>query len=203
MSFEVLKENLKKRGFAVSVFETAQDATQYLSNELENMSIAFGGSRTIEQMCLYDALKSNNEVWWHGDKEQVEKHGRDTVRKNAMTTSVYITSANGVSEEGSIINIDGVGNRISSTAFGHKKIYYVIGKNKIAKTFSDALWRARNIAGPMNAKRLGMNTPCAEKGDKCYDCNSLQRICRGFLVTERPMMGQMAEVVIINEDLGF
>ena len=82
-------------------------------------------------------------------------------------------------------------------------MYFVVGKNKVAENFEKALWRARNIAAPKNAQRLGMKTPCAVKGDKCYDCSSPDRICRGFLTLELPPMGTEVEVVIINEDLGY
>ena len=77
-----------------------------------------------------------------------------------------------------------------------------MGRNKIAPTFQQALWRARNIAGPKNAQRLQKKTPCAVKGDKCYDCKSPDRICRGLVELWGPMMGMETEVILINEDLG-
>ena len=97
---------------------------------------------------------------------------------------------------------DGAGNRVASTLFGHQKTYFVIGKNKLAPTFDEALWRARNIAGPKNAQRLGKKTPCAVNGDRCYDCKSPERICRGLVVNWGPMMGKEAEVILVDEDLG-
>ncbi len=203
MNLQVLKKNLENRMFKVSLFETANEAKEYLLREINGKTVAFGGSRTIDDMKLFEALKENNVVWSHSNKEQVEEYGADRVRESAMNTEVYLSSVNGISEEGTIINIDGVGNRIASTAHGHKKVYLLVGKNKLAKTFEEALWRARNIAGPKNAQRLGVKTPCALKGDKCYNCQSPERICRGFLITERAMLRQETEVVLINEDLGF
>ena len=78
----------------------------------------------------------------------------------------------------------------------------MIGKNKLAPTFEEALWRARNIAAPKNAQRLGKKTPCAVKGDRCYDCKSPDRICRGLVVNWGPMMGKEAEVILVDEELG-
>ena len=120
-----------------------------------------------------------------------------------MDTDIYLTSANGVAETGEIINIDGTGNRVSSTLYGHKKVYFVIGINKIAPDYEKALWRARNIASPKNAQRIGVDTPCAVKGDKCYDCKSPQRICNALVVLWRKPKAFQAEVVIVGEELGY
>ncbi len=79
----------------------------------------------------------------------------------------------------------------------------MVGVNKIEDTFEKAMWRARNISAPKNAMRLKVQTPCAAKGDKCYDCKSPERICRGFLVTEYPMFGQSTEIILVNENLGY
>ena len=102
-----------------------------------------------------------------------------------------------------IINIDGNCNRVASTMYGHKKVYLVAGVNKLAEDYEKALWRARNIASPKNAKRLGVNTPCAVNADRCYDCNSPQRICRGLVVLwEKPLTSDI-EILLVNEDLGY
>ena len=132
----------------------------------------------------------------------------ETVKKNlearakAAHADVYITSANGLTENGEVINIDGAGNRVASTLYGHKRVYFIIGRNKLAPTYDEALWRARNIAAPKNAQRLGKKTPCAVKGDRCYDCKSPDRICRGLVVLWGPSMGVETEIVLVDEDLG-
>ena len=115
---------------------------------------------------------------------------------------MYLSSANGLAETGEVINIDGIGNRVASTLYGHKKLYFIIGKNKLAPTYDEALWRARNIAAPKNAQRLGKTTPRAVKGDRCYDCKSPDRICRGLVVPWGPSMGVETEIVLVDEDLG-
>ena len=120
-----------------------------------------------------------------------------------MTTEVYLTSANGLAETGEIVNIDGTGNRVSGMLFGHKKVYFVVGRNKLAPDYDGALWRARNIAAPKNAQRLGTRTPCAARGDRCYDCKSPQRICRGLVVLWEAMKGCETEVVLVDEELGY
>ncbi len=85
---------------------------------------------------------------------------------------MYITSVNGMAETGELINIDGNGNRVASSLYGHKKVWFIVGRNKLAPTYEEALWRTRNIAAPKNAQRLGRKTPCAVHGDRCYDCKS-------------------------------
>ena len=203
MDFSIIIDNLKKRGYTVSTFETNDAACEYLTKEIHNTTIGFGGSITLKELGLFETLSVNNEVWWHGKGTQLKEYGSDYVIKKAMNTDIYITSANALTESGQIINIDGRCNRISSTLYGHKKVYYIIGKNKIAPTLEKAMWRARNIAAPKNAQRLGLDTPCAVKGDKRYDCSSPQRICRGFLILEGPPSGAEVEIILINNSLGY
>lgn len=190
-----LTKNLEERDFTVRTFATAAEAADYLDREIDGVSVGFGGSMTVQEMGLYPRLAAHNNALWHWDKAGLTE---------AAVTDVYITSVNGLAETGEIINIDGTGNRVASTLFGHKRVYLVVGKNKIAPDYDQALWRARNIASPKNAQRIGVNTPCAVKGDKCYDCKSPQRICRGLVVLwEKPKAIETMEVILIDEELGY
>lgn len=190
-----LTKNLEQRDFTVRAFATREEAADYLDSQIDGVSVGFGGSMTVQEMGLYPRLASHNNALWHWDKAGLEQ---------AASTDVYICSVNGLAETGEIINIDGTGNRVASTLFGHKKVYFVVGKNKIAPDYDKALWRARNIASPKNAQRIGVQTPCAVKGDKCYDCKSPQRICRGLVVLwEKPKSIEHMEVILIDEELGY
>lgn len=193
--FTKVEQALRQRGYTVHVFETGAEAADYLNGAIDGVSVGIGGSVTVQQLGLYDRLAQHNQVYWHwqGGPEQRDK---------AAEADVYLTSANGLAETGEILNIDGAGNRVASTLYGHKKVYFVIGANKLAPTRDEALWRARNIAAPRNAQRLGKKTPCAVKGDKCYDCKSPDRICRGLVDLWGPMMGMETEVILVGEDLG-
>lgn len=201
MDFTKVKSALEARGFKVSAFPSAAEAAQYLNGQIDGVSVSFGGSVTLEQMGLFESLGQHNEVLshWHVPA------GKDPagIRAKAMTTEVYLTSANGLAETGEIVNIDGTGNRVSGMLFGHKKVYFVVGRNKLAPDYDGALWRARNIAAPKNAQRLGTRTPCAARGDRCYDCKSPQRICRGLVVLWEAMKGCETEVVLVDEELGY
>ena len=201
MDFAKVKEALEKRGFPVSAFADASAAADYLNREIDGCTVGLGGSVTLQEMGLGKSLAAHNEVFWHWAIP--EGKSKDEVLAAARNADVYLLSVNGLAETGEIINIDGTGNRISAAFYGHKKVYFVVGRNKIAPTYEEALDRARNIAAPKNCVRLGLKTPCAVKGDKCYDCNSPQRICCGLSMLWNKMLGAEMEVVLIDEDLGY
>ena len=201
MNFSVVEKNLKDRGYVVTIFETTTEAVKYLDMQIDNQTIGFGGSVTLEQMKLFETLQRHNTVFWH---QRIPAGKTSTeIRVAANKAAIYISSVNGLAETGEIINIDGNCNRVASIFYGHKKVYLVIGENKLEKDYDRALWRARNIASPLNTKRVGAKTPCAVKGDKCYDCKSPERICRGLSVLwGKPMTGEF-EVILIHEELGY
>ena len=191
---EKLRRNLEAEGFTVSCFGTAAQAADYLDAALDGKTIGIGGSVTIRDMGLAERLSTHARVYWHWDEATLEQ---------AAAAQVYLTSVNGLAETGELINIDGTGNRVASGLYGHEKVYFVVGRNKVAPDYDAALWRARNIAAPKNAQRLQVRTPCAAKGDRCYDCKSPGRICRALVVYwEKPKSMDM-EVVLIDEDLGY
>lgn len=196
--FTTVKKNLESKRFRVSMFATAEEAADYLDRSIDGVSVGIGGSVTAEQMGLYEKLSGHNRVFWHWRPESAEDP-----RREAMTADMYITSVNGMAETGELINIDGTGNRVASGLFGHEKVYFIVGRNKVVPDYDAALWRARNIAAPKNAQRLGRKTPCAAKGDRCYDCKSPERICRALVVYwDKPNSMDM-EVVLVDEDLGY
>ena len=191
---EKLRRNLEAEGFTVSCFGTAAQAADYLDAALDGKTIGIGGSVTIRDMGLAERLSTHARVYWHWNEATLEQ---------AAAAQVYLTSVNGLAETGELINIDGTGNRVASGLYGHEKVYFVVGRNKVAPDYDAALWRARNIAAPKNAQRLQVDTPCAAKGDRCYDCKSPGRICRALVVYwEKPKSMDM-EVVLIDEDLGY
>ena len=201
MNFETVKQNLLARGYAVSCFDTAKQAADYLNAAIDQKTVGMGGSVTLGQMNLYDLLSAHNEVYNHARLSEGQTP-RD-IFPLAAQAQIYLSSVNGLAETGEIVNIDGNCNRISAACFGHEKIYLVVGKNKLAPDYESALWRARNVAAPKNAKRLGKNTPCAKTADRCYDCNSPERICRALSVFwEKPRACEF-EVVLVDEELGY
>lgn len=196
-NIEKLTTNLEREGFQVSCFDTAGEASAYLNRVIDGVSVGFGGSQTVRDMGLYEQLAAHNGCYWHWDK------ANGVIPAEATNADVYICSLNGVSENGELINIDGGGNRVASTLYGHKKVYFIIGENKIAPDYDAALWRARNIAAPLNAKRLEKRTPCVKTG-RCMNCSSPDRICAALVVLwEKPVLAGDVEVVIVREALGY
>ena len=186
MDLKKLEESLTANGASFKYFETKEEAGDYLLETLSGTTVGIGGSKTVEDLGLYEKLKEKSEVYWHWKtKPAAEAH------KKAAEAEAYICSANGLSEDGAIVNIDGTGNRIASMFFGHKRLFIVAGVNKICKTYEDAVERAWKTAAPMNAKRFGLNE------------SKISAISRGMAVLFRPMNGQKLEVIIINEELGY
>ena len=152
-NFEQVQKNLEARGYTVRAFAAAAEAAAYLDGAIDGRTVGFGGSVTLQAMGLYDALAA------HNDGDLALEAGGGQARRAASGRQVYLTSANGLAETGEIINIDGAGNRVAGTLFGHEKVYFVIGRNKLAPTYDEALWRARNVAAPTTPSGWGRRPP--------------------------------------------
>ncbi len=201
MKFDVVKENLERKGYSVSVFASKEEATAYLNQVIDGTSVGIGGTMTVEEMGLYEPLSFHNEMFWHWRlPEGMTSAEMHTAIRGA---EVYISSVNGIAETGEIVNIDGASNRVSNILHGHKKVYLIVGENKVEPTLERAIWRARNIASPKNAQRLEKKTPCAVRGDRCYDCTSPERICRSLVTMMTKPSACEYEVVLIGESLGY
>lgn len=197
MDFEKLQKSFAKKGCTVSHFSTAAQAVRHIADELAGMTVGIGGSMSVEETGLYDLLAERSTVYWH----LLEK--TDEVMLAACEAPVYITSANAVSEDGCIVNIDGRGNRLAGTLLKKDKVIFLVGANKITADLSSAIERARNVAAPKNAARLGFKTPCAVTGH-CHDCASPERICSALLVLwQKPVWAREMELVVVDESLGY
>ena len=197
MDLQTCKERLEANRFTVKVFETKAEAADYLDQSIDGKTVGMGGSMSLAELQAYERLSKHNTVYSH------QSTGVEDQRKQAATADVYLLSANAIDgEKGQILNIDGVGNRLAGTLFGHEKVYFVIGRNKLAPDYEKAVWRARNVAGPHRAQQLGKKTPCAVKADRCYDCKSPDRVCNAMVTLWGPMTGMETEILLVDEDLG-
>lgn len=192
-------ENLEKCGFKPLYFETAKEAADYICSSVRGTTVGMGGSVTSEQLGIYERLSENNEVFWHWKQETLP------ARNNAAAAAVYITSANAISENGEIVNIDATGNRVASMCYGHEKLIIVAGTNKVCPDLESAIYRAKNVASPLNAIRLGRKTPCALSDvHKCYNCSSPDRMCSATVILSWKVKGiKEIEVIIVGEELGY
>lgn len=196
MNLEKTIKNLRQRGHEVRTFPTAEEAVAYLCDAIHNTEVGIGGSKTVEQLGLYEKLIENNTVYWHWRSKETN------IREIANAAPVYITGINAIAETGEILNIDGTGNRLAGQCFGKKKVYYIAGINKICSDFESALFRARNVAAVRNAARFPAATPCKIDGI-CHDCQVPENVCNALLVVWGPMTGMQTEVILIDGELGF
>lgn len=195
---EKTRKNLENRGFRVHRFASGAEAAEFLVQTLHGTSIGIGGSVTIDTLGVYDRLCGSNEVFWHW-----KNHAPET-RERAGKAETYLCSANGVSENGEIVNIDGYGNRVAPTIYGPQRVFLVVGRNKIAPDLNGAIDRARNIAAPLNARRLNRHTPCAVGEPRCHDCRSPEKICGVMTVFFMPPTSiKEFHVILVDEDLGY
>ena len=196
--FEKARKNLENRGFRAHVFATGAEAADYLAQTLHNTCIGIGGSVTIDEIGVYDRLSADNDVIWRWKKPTPDS------RERGAAAETFLCSANGVSETGEIVNIDGYGNRVAPTIYGPQRVFLVVGKNKIAPDLNGAIDRARNIAAPLNARRLNRHTPCAVGEPRCHDCRSPEKICGVMTVFFMPTTSiKEFHVLLVNEDLGY
>ncbi len=192
---------MSDNGFEVEFFENVDEAKKKILEDIQiNQDIGIGGSMTVHDIKLYTELKNRgNKIYWHW---LVDSKDKNKERQKASRADVYICSTNSITEDGKLINIDGVGNRVASMFYGHEKIIIIAGVNKIHKDEKDAIKRIKDIACPQNAKRLNLDTPCRHTG-KCNDCNSPHRMCRVTVTIERNPMQSNIKIYLINKELGY
>lgn len=191
MSAEIchkLVEALQKRGFEAEYAATREDAVRLvLSEAVDAKSVGWGGSETIKELGLREAMAdAGKEICDH-----------------QLEMDLFLLSANAVTLDGRIVNIDGRGNRVAASIAGPKRVVYLIGRNKIVDGGIDAaIDRIKRFACAPNCRRLGKRTPCAETGI-CVDCDSPDRICKVTAVFDRKPTGVSAKVIVIDTDLGY
>ena len=164
----------------------------------EGASIAMGGCVSAQEIGLVDAVKKGN--YRYIDRAAAED--KRAAMLAAYDADVFLSSANAITEDGVIVNIDGNSNRVSAIAQGPRTVLFIVGMNKVCADFDSALKRARNVAAPINAQRFGLDTPCTKTG-ACMNCRSPDSICCQFLVTRFSRHKGRIRVVLVNDSLGF
>jgi L-lactate utilization protein LutB len=164
----------------------------------EGSSVAMGGCMSAREIGLVDALKGGNYRFIDRDAYEDKR----AAMLAAYDADVFLSSANAITEDGVIVNIDGNSNRVSAIAQGPRKVVFIVGMNKVCADFDSALKRARNVAAPINAQRFGLDTPCSKTG-ACMDCKSPDSICCQFLVTRFSRHPGRIHVVLVGESLGY
>ena len=199
---ELIKQ-LNRRHIEAFYCPTGEEAVKKVSELIaDGSTVTWGGTATVRDLGIPAMLKNRGTLQVF-DRDEVETpEEKQEMYLKAFSADVYLTSANAISEDGVIVNIDGNGNRIAAISWGPKRVIFVIGLNKVAQTVEAALARARGIASPINSQRFEMNTPCKLDG-KCHNCNSPESICSYVHFLSNSRGDGRHIVVLVGENLGY
>ena len=199
---QTIIKNLQRRHIEAFYCPTGDEAVKKVSELIEDgSSVTWGGTMTVRDLGIPQMLKDRGTLQVL-DRDMVETaEEKQAMYLRAFTADVYLSSANAISEDGVIVNIDGNGNRMAAITWGPKKVIFVIGLNKVAQTVEAALARARSTASPINAARFDIKTPCQIDG-VCHNCNSADSICNYVHFLRNSPRGRHT-VVLVGEALGY
>lgn len=191
-------KGLKSRNMSGYYAENAEDAVK-LALELipEGSNVTMGGCASAHEIGLIKALEEGHYNYINRDKMAP----RESLMA-AYDADVFLSSANAITSDGVMVNIDGNSNRVSCIAQGPGKVVFIVGMNKVCSDLDAAVKRARNVAAPANAQRFEVKTPCKETG-RCSDCKSPDTICCQFLITRYSRHKDRIHVILVNDSLGF
>ena len=196
-------EKLTAHDFKAIYVGTKEEAAQeVLKHITPKQRIGVGGSLTIRESGILEKLEAQGYTIYNHWKPGLSKESILETRKSQMASDLFLSSANAVTLNGELVNIDGIGNRVNSTTFGPGKVILVAGYNKIVEDVQEGIKRIKNVAAPLNARRLNIDVPCAKVG-KCVDCNSPNRICRVLVILERKPSLTDIFVILVGEELGY
>ena len=164
----------------------------------EGSAVTMGGAMSAHEIGLVDVLKNGNYNFIDRDAYTDKR----AAMLAAYDADVFLSSANAITSDGVMVNIDGNSNRVSAIAQGPKKVVFIVGMNKVCGDIDGAIKRARNVAAPINAQRFGLDTPCSKKGT-CFDCKSPDTICCQFLITRYSRHAGRISVILVNDNLGY
>jgi hypothetical protein len=196
-------ERLEAHDFKASCVRTKEEAVEEIWRQITpGMKVGVGGSVTIREVGILDQLKAKGHHVYNHWAPGLSLEDSLRIRRSQMVCDLFLSSSNAVTMNGELVNIDGSGNRVNSITFGPGKVVLVSGYNKLVEDVQEAIKRIKNVAAPMNAKRLKLDLPCAKVG-KCVDCNSPDRFCRALVILERrPSFTDML-VILVGEELGY
>lgn len=200
---EIVAAKLRERGFDAAVFSTKEEASAFILSDVPaGAQIAIGGSMTVQEMALQTKLrKQGHEVLWHWEAAPAE---RGALLHQAMNAPVYLCSANALTTDGLMVQIDGTGNRVAAMCYGPNTVYVIIGRNKIVEGgYQQAVRRIKQTACPQNARRLNLKTPCGLTGSCDVSACKAGSMCHMILALEGAPGGKRTQVILVNEDLGY
>ncbi len=204
----IIKQVLEKNNFEVFISPSLAQVKEIFINQvlkrLDNIKeVSFGGSLTVIDSGIYGFFKDTGEYSVIDTYDRtIPKDEFIERRRKALLCDLFITGTNAITEDGVLVNLDGYGNRVGAIAFGPRYVTLLVGRNKIVNDMDEAVNRIKNFAAPINTLRLGRKTPCS-KTLTCEDCNSPDRVCNVWVITEKSVPAKRIKIILINEDCGF
>jgi hypothetical protein len=196
------KEALEANNIECIVVETKQEALeQALAMIPDGAEVGLGGSVTVEEIGLLEKLRTGSYTLYDQYEPGIDMEENLARRKKGMMAKYFVAGTNAITTDGQLVNVDGMGNRVCAQMFGPDKVILVAGTNKIVKDVPEAFERLKEVA-PINAKRVGVATPCVETGE-CIDCDVPTRICNVYTVIRRMMFPGRLTIILVKEKLGF
>ena len=197
-----LVENLKKRSFDAYYCEDKKNA---LAKALELIDesdvVSFGGSFSVDAIGIKEALYERGQKMIDRSRASSPEEARN-MQRQALLCDTFLMSANAVSADGQLVNVDGNGNRVAALCYGPRSVIMVVGSNKITPDLESAIKRARHVAAPTNAQRFPLGTPCTESGN-CADCLCADSICSQIVITRLSREKGRIKILVLPEELGF
>ncbi len=211
MNIEKVLENLKKNNMDVYYVETREEVVPLVQGLMrEGSTVSIGGTQTIKETGVLDLLRSGKYNFLDRSREGITPEEVKQLYRDTFSADTYLCSANAITEDGELVNVDGNANRIAALLYGPDSVIVVAGVNKIVKDVESGFRRVKEVAAPPNTKRLGCDTYCREKG-VCValeggigtGCASKQRICCNYLVCGPQRIPGRIKVILVNENLGY
>jgi L-lactate utilization protein LutB len=201
-----LQQTLEANNFEVHMAADPADAHRVVMNEIlpksGARSVGWGGSLTVVATGLAQSIKARTDIVMIDTLDkQIPFAELMERRRQSLLVDLFITGTNAITEDGQLVNLDMLGNRVAALTFGPKHVVIIVGRNKIVPSIDEAMFRVKNIAAPANAMRLDKKTPCV-KTSYCEECKSPDRICNAWTITEKSYPKGRVKVVLVNQDLG-
>ncbi len=207
LKLESVKENLEKNRFKVFIAPNAKAAKEIAINDiipgLDIKTVSWGGSMSFVATGLFHELKDNPDLEvLNTFNQKLTPEQMLELRRQSLMVDLFITGTNAVTQDGHLVNLDMVGNRVAAIMWGPKHVLLIIGRNKICEDLEEAMLRIKNYAAVVNTMNLDKKTPCVKTGT-CQDCSSPDRICNYWTITEKSFIKERIKIILVNEDLGF
>ena len=202
-SIDNLKRNFEQHNMAIFKVSNSQELLTLLNEFInDRTTVGCGDSVTLEQTGVFDYLRKRDIVFLDKYQPGLSHEDKRVIYLRNFSADTFVTGSNAITMDGKIFNIDGNGSRVAPIIYGPEQVIVVVGTNKITENVDEAIKRVRQIAAPLDAKRLGKGTPCT-KLNRCVDCSHKERICNDFVLIANQFVKDRIKIIIVDQELGY